>query len=436
MSIKQNFPEVSPSLLLDFANSKTLDPTITFTRASVGTYVGRDGLIKTASNNEPRFDHDPATLESLGLLIEESRTNVAESSEDFGNTSFWLATNQTITTNVATAPDGTLTADNIVPDSGSAATRYLYFDASAYSMSASASYTTSIFVKKNGLRYFAFQAIDNGSGSGLRAGFDLDNGTVVTSNIFGSASGPSASIVEFPNGWFRCILTGTSASGSSTGRTAFSFSSALDSNASVGAITADGSSGGYVWGHQVEAGSFPTSYIPTNGTTVTRGADLPYIEGSNFSDFYDTTGSGGTFFVEFGGSNTSGNILSLGPDSGHTQTTQFGHSGYTQGVVSSNYNAFNTYGGSGATDGGWNTTGTNKFAFTITSTQLKLCGNGKSVQTGSGTTPIFTNFTKFTFGGNVSWDKTYTGQQKNHIISIKYYRSLLPDAQLQGLTQQ
>ena len=49
MSISQNFPEVYTSLTLDFANSKTLDPRITFTRSSTGTYVGADGLIKTAS---------------------------------------------------------------------------------------------------------------------------------------------------------------------------------------------------------------------------------------------------------------------------------------------------------------------------------------------------------------------------------------------------
>ena len=231
------------------------------------------------------------TRESKGLLIEESRTNVAEVSEDFGNTSFWSPTNQTITTNVATAPDGTLTADNVVPAAGSAATRYLYFSVSEYPMSANAKYTTSIFVKKNGLRYFAFQAHDNGGGSGHRAGFDLDNGTVVsgTPNNMGAASGVSASIVEFPNGWFRCIITGTTAGSGSAGRTAFSFSSALDSNASVVAITADGTNGGYVWGHQVEAGAFVTSYIPTDLSTATRGADQTYIDGQDFLDFYNQT---------------------------------------------------------------------------------------------------------------------------------------------------
>ena len=46
------------------------------TRASSGTYVGSDGLINTAATNEPRFDHNPTTGESLGLLVEEQRTNL------------------------------------------------------------------------------------------------------------------------------------------------------------------------------------------------------------------------------------------------------------------------------------------------------------------------------------------------------------------------
>ena len=49
---------------------------ITFTRASTGTYVGADGLIKTATTDEPRFTHDPVTLECLGLLVEGARTNL------------------------------------------------------------------------------------------------------------------------------------------------------------------------------------------------------------------------------------------------------------------------------------------------------------------------------------------------------------------------
>ena len=92
IEVTADYPTIKPSLNLNFARARALDPRITFTRASVGTYVGRDGLIKTAGNNEARFDHDPTTGESLGLLIEESRTNEVFNSslfnESAGNPSF------------------------------------------------------------------------------------------------------------------------------------------------------------------------------------------------------------------------------------------------------------------------------------------------------------------------------------------------------------
>jgi hypothetical protein len=74
MTTKNLYPNSVPSLNLNFAKLKRLDPRVTFTRASTGTYVGADGLIKTAGNGVARFDHS-ATGESLGLLVEEARTN-------------------------------------------------------------------------------------------------------------------------------------------------------------------------------------------------------------------------------------------------------------------------------------------------------------------------------------------------------------------------
>jgi len=76
MSIQSNFPAIKPTLLLDFANVKALDPRITFTRASTATYIDQFGAMQTAASGVARFDHDPTTLESLGLLIEEQRTNL------------------------------------------------------------------------------------------------------------------------------------------------------------------------------------------------------------------------------------------------------------------------------------------------------------------------------------------------------------------------
>ena len=58
MTIRNSFPDVRPALNLDFANTKRLDPRITFTRSSTGTYVDEFGVIKTAASNEARFDLD------------------------------------------------------------------------------------------------------------------------------------------------------------------------------------------------------------------------------------------------------------------------------------------------------------------------------------------------------------------------------------------
>ena len=105
-----------PSLDLRFADTKSLadavtgQSLVTFTRASTGTYVGSDGLIKTAAVNEARFDHNPSTGESLGLLVEEARTNLLTYSEQFDNAA-WVKSNSTVTANAGAAPNGTATAD-------------------------------------------------------------------------------------------------------------------------------------------------------------------------------------------------------------------------------------------------------------------------------------------------------------------------------------
>jgi hypothetical protein len=65
-----------PALILNFIGTTSLDSRIGFTRSTTATFVGSNGLIQSAAINAPRFDYDPATLASKGLMIEETRRNL------------------------------------------------------------------------------------------------------------------------------------------------------------------------------------------------------------------------------------------------------------------------------------------------------------------------------------------------------------------------
>ena len=153
----------SAPLDLRFALLKTLDSRVTFTRASTGTYVGSDGLIKTATTNEARFDHNPTTGESLGLLVEEARTNLLLRSEEFDN-AVWNAPASsiaTVTPNAQTAPNGILTADTFTTVSGTPA---LF---QAVTCLASTAYTWSFYVKLGTMAAadFRFAVRDDSNGA-------------------------------------------------------------------------------------------------------------------------------------------------------------------------------------------------------------------------------------------------------------------------------
>ena len=275
MSISQNFPNTRPSLSINFARSQTLDPRITFTRTTSGTRVGPDGYIEVIPADQPRFDFDPVTGECLGLLVEESRSNSLLWSEDFSN---WTVTNGSVQSNVITAPDGNVTADKLVENSS---TGNKEVNRGSITFTSGTSLTYSCFVKASERSLFRLAATSAFFDLvGTNAYFDLTSGTV--HSITGGVT--SASIIPYPNGWYRCIATILPTS-SGTGNVFITLIlSGVTSN-----YTGDGTSGIYIWGAQLEQGSFPTSYIPTSGSTVTRIADNASITGSNFTNFYNPT---------------------------------------------------------------------------------------------------------------------------------------------------
>jgi len=251
-----------PSLVLDFAGTGTLDSRITFTRSTTGTYYNSSGVLSTAAINAARFDYNPSTLASLGLLIEQASTNLLLRSNTFSNTSTWVRTNCTPTDNVTTSPDGTTNAATIT--TGGVAPVGAYIIQTVTSTTG----TISVYAKANTSRYLIL--LHGPYGTGNWAIYDLVGGTVTQSPTY---SGSTASMTLVNNGFYRCILNSAQSS---------SIIGITVSGASTGNITA--SSGDlYIYGSQLEALAFPTSYIPTTTAQVTRGADVAAMTGTNFS---------------------------------------------------------------------------------------------------------------------------------------------------------
>jgi hypothetical protein len=234
--------------------------------------------------NIPRLDYSNGTCPSL--LVEPQRTNLALQSSSFDNAA-WVKLNLSITSNNAIAPDGTLTADKSTPNTVSGG----HYFRQTVSVSIGTTYTATIYAKAAGYNFMYIYA--KGTGNNQYRVFDLQNGTL------GISSGTQNSSIEsVGNGWYRCVLTWTQASIS-----IIDIEVATLSSNSVGAFAGDGISGIYAWGAQLEAG-YPTSYIPTSGSTVTRNADvisktgisslIGQTEGTLFLDFYFKTPSGTT----------------------------------------------------------------------------------------------------------------------------------------------
>ena len=236
IEVTADYPTIKPSLNLNFARSRALDPRITFTRASVGTYVGRDGLIKTASVNEPRFDHDLDTLESLGLLIEESRTNVYPNNHDPASGTSGTATKTTVQIVLPSGETG--------PALETAADAFAenYRNLTASSNTAPGHLT--LYAKKKT------------SGSTGTLTVTLEGGG--TGRTFGDFSINSDT-------WTKITHTHDWSSSNSTLRRFDAFLQTANSS--------DSDTSFYLAFIQFEDGNFPTSYIPTSGSNATRSAD-------------------------------------------------------------------------------------------------------------------------------------------------------------------
>lgn len=277
------------NLALDFINgSNTLDPRITFTRSTTATFTNSTGLIATAAINTPRFDYDPITLTPKGLLIEEQRTNLLTYSEQFDNPAWSATSNMGITANSTTAPDGTTTADTLVE----AAATGVFYRGTNVAVTSGVTYTYSVYVKASAQSWVQLTSQSPAGGANVWANFDLTgNGAVGNKGTL--AVNPTITNVGY--GWYRCSVTGTATATTAAGGLVVWLTNNTNSATRGPSYTsAGGTQAVYVWGAQVEAGAFVTSYIPTVAAQVSRNADVATITGSNFTSFWNATQGGAT----------------------------------------------------------------------------------------------------------------------------------------------
>jgi len=215
----------------------------TFVRSGNATRINKDGLIETVGNHVPRLNYDlyqGKPKQCPSLLLEPSRTNSIPYSEDFSNAA-WLKSNSTITSNSIISPDGTLNADELqVTSSGG----NIYDN-----IGGSGDGVFSVFAKYKDVQYIRLRS------TGSYAFFDIKNG------VLGSTINTiDTKIEKYPNGWYKCSVIGNN-----TNSLVQIFVSSDGANVGLGNV--------YLWGADFQNGSYPTSYIPTSGSTEIRNAE-------------------------------------------------------------------------------------------------------------------------------------------------------------------
>lgn len=422
----------NPTFYRDFAFNKTLDhgtgPSITFTRTGTATYFDATGTLTTATANVPRFDHDPSTLESRGLLIEEGRTNSLPNSQMSG----------AVTGSAGTAPTGWSISGN-----ANGLTRAIT--------------TGSI----NGFNYIDVSFVGTVTGGPINlsydpqattAGYTASSGQTWTGSCYlalinGSFPiGPTPSIKVTERNSSNVFLASSDASFSVATSTLQRFSVSRTLNQStVAKVTLDirldnpnlanGTSVNFtlrIAAPQLEQGAFATSYIPTTNAAVTRGADATTV--TPISSFVTQTGDE-SLFAEFsaytyGATGGFPRIVQL--DRGSTNTER-----YTHHLVQSASNVFVSYFVNNVGQFGGNSSPTyslNSIAKTASGIALdnaRHAFNGVLIGTDDTSITLRTNQnTHLQIGSNVGGSSFLNG----HIRKVAYWPKRLPNARLQAIT--
>ena len=263
-----------PNYSLNFLTG-TLDPSLTFTRASTATYYNSSGILTQAATNAPRFDYDPSTLQLKGLLLEQQSTNNMVFSQQYTNAA-WANTAGNVIDNYTTSPDGGNNASVIFQTNGSSSDQVLKQAAGATS---STTNTISIYVKKLNYDFVRIVGANFGTTQYATATFQFSNVTYVAGAVAGGWAITSSSYQLLPNGWYRLVLVINTPTPSTCGLWVG------PSNSQSLPIVGTATNGLYVYGAQCEPLPYATSYIPTTSAAVTRAVEAD--NNTSISAFYN-----------------------------------------------------------------------------------------------------------------------------------------------------
>jgi hypothetical protein len=360
----------------------------------------------------PRFNYDPVTLAPRGLLIEEARTNLLLQSGDLTSFSITPATGLTSTSNATVAPDGTNTARRIINTITTEQHRLFQ----TVTLTAATPHTFTVYVK-------------NDTAGWCQISFFLGAGTTAYANInlatgaLGSTGGgTSYSVTPAGNGWYRLRVTATT---DNTGCNLQIY--AIEADVGQANPSTTGTVKGiYVWGAQLEAGNFATSYIPTVGQTIARNSDNPVITGTNFTSWFNA--AAGTFIADFDVS---------GIDTSQRRKVWNGiDSGLQRLALRSTDTAPNNP--LGAVGTGTSVVSLNGTVMTANiPAKVALAYGTTSALSQNGATPVTdqnaASVAPTSFG--IGFDQIALAQHLNgHIRVIDYYNTRLPGVQLQSLS--
>ncbi|MDI9878909.1 phage head spike fiber domain-containing protein [Flectobacillus longus] len=282
-------PTTRPSFSEDFANSRFMNPRLTLARNYLATYVDKYGKIKTAPANKPRFHHDPQTKESLGLLLEESRTNLLLYSQELTNPYFGK-TGLSIIESTKKFLDGS-NSFLVTEDNTNVARNFI---ATIQTFDAGTPLTASLFVcRASGSRHIRAELNTTNGESSVKVYFDLDSNSFTTSSVVGNGQLiGTPKVTQFDEDWIRIEFSGILDNTSTTGRLQVLMQQVPSG---VAAYQGDGTSSLYITAVQVEKGLDATSVIKTNNLPVTRPTDTLTISGSLFQELFPNVSSGTLF---------------------------------------------------------------------------------------------------------------------------------------------